>query len=147
MIPPFNGYSYPSHLSHSSQVNHTVQFPSLTPTTAFAANLLLPTYSVTLTASENLSVYKDLDTTSGNPVYRYFCKTCGNPIKSEVEAATKAGKVILKLGIFGEGGLPVPEHECFVKSKQAWVRPLEGTKRWDMMIGGTPAKDVGGGGG
>lgn len=43
----------------------------------YGANLLIETEKVTITGAENLTEYKDFDTLSGNPVSRFFCKTCG----------------------------------------------------------------------
>ena len=68
-----------------------------------------------------LSVYEDPESLSGNVVKRFFCKTCGNPIKSETKAASDNGNVILKTGIFGHQ-VPKPEMEVF--GKFDFLKPL-----------------------
>lgn len=45
--------------------------------TALATNLAVEADKVEITGEDNLSVYPDEDTMSGNVVRRYFCKTCG----------------------------------------------------------------------
>jgi len=43
----------------------------------YGANLVIESEKVIISGDENLTEYKDFDTLSGNPVSRYFCKTCG----------------------------------------------------------------------
>ena len=43
----------------------------------FGISLMIENEKVSISGEENLAEYKDYDTTSGNPVSRYFCKTCG----------------------------------------------------------------------
>lgn len=43
----------------------------------YGANLLIETEKVEITGKENLTRFDDPDTSSGTPVQRYFCKTCG----------------------------------------------------------------------
>ena len=100
-------------------------FPSHQPTNplVFGHNFTLPSTSVTITTPSSdlttqLSVYKDHATLSGQPVSRYFCRTCGNPIKSETPVYP--GMTIVKMGMFKE--TPVPEWESFVKDRQGFER-------------------------
>jgi len=88
----------------------------------FGANLTIETEKVEISGEENLTRYDDPDTLSGTPVSRYFCKTCGAPIKS-VTPVYK-GKTVLKLGIYPR--VPVPEWESFAVKRQDWEKPVEG---------------------
>ena len=44
---------------------------------AFATNLVIETSKVKITGEENLTLYEDGDSLSGNVVKRYFCRRCG----------------------------------------------------------------------
>ena len=78
----------------------------LTMASAYAANLLIEADRVTITGEQNLAVYEDPNTLTGNVVKRFFCKTCGSSIKSETPPATEAGKVVVKLGIVSRRAFP-----------------------------------------
>ncbi len=43
----------------------------------FASNLMIENERLSILGEENLAVFKDYNTTTGNPVSRFFCKTCG----------------------------------------------------------------------
>ncbi|PSS12167.1 hypothetical protein M430DRAFT_125540 [Amorphotheca resinae ATCC 22711] len=90
--------------------------------TAAATNLLIESDKVVLSGEHNLKEYIDTQTLSGTPLSRYFCFTCGNPIKSVT--SLYPGKVILKLGIFPK--IPVPEWESFASQRQSWEKPIDG---------------------
>ncbi|KAI9715501.1 MAG: hypothetical protein M1828_000808 [Chrysothrix sp. TS-e1954] len=105
-----------------------------TASSSFATNLIIETSKVTITGDENLTLYEDGNSRSGRTVKRYFCRRCGNPIKSETEPASQAGKVILKTGIFDK--VPKPELETFLDTKQEWVRPADGTTKFRLAVGG-----------
>jgi len=62
-----------------------------------------------------------------------------SPIKSETEAASKAGKVILKLGIFEK--IPQPEWESFVKDRHDWVPKHEGIVQYKIATGGEKVEE------
>jgi hypothetical protein len=79
-------------------------------------------------------MYSDPETLSGTPVKRYFCKTCGVPIRSV--SALYPGKVILKLGIFTHGKLPTPEWESFASQRQEFETRLDGAKQFRTKTGG-----------
>ena len=85
-------------------------------------------------------MYEDPKTKSGNVVKRYFCNTCGNPVKSETPPASAAGKLVLKLGIMDR--IPEPEHEAFAAEKVSWIKAHDGTKRWEWKTGEEPAKSL-----
>lgn len=43
----------------------------------YGTNLTIETDKVAIVGEDNLTKYDDPDTTSGTPVSRFFCKTCG----------------------------------------------------------------------
>ncbi|KAH6683158.1 Mss4-like protein [Halenospora varia] len=104
---------------------------------AFGSNLIIETEKVTITGEENLQVYHDYETLSGNPVNRYFCRTCGNPIKSMTDLYK--GKTILKLGIFER--IPHPEWESFALKRQDWHKPFEGCTQYKIKSLGEKMDD------
>jgi len=62
-----------------------------------------------------------------------------SPIKSETDAASKAGKVILKTGIFEK--IPKPEWESFVKDRHEWVPKQEGIIQYKGATGGEKVEE------
>lgn len=102
---------------------------------AVATNLKIERSKVTITNEQNLQLYEDPSSLSGNIVRRYFCKTCGSSIKSETKPADEAGMVILKLGMFEK--VPEPEFEGFVKDRQAWLKSHgQSGKLFKAAVGG-----------
>ncbi|KAI7778504.1 hypothetical protein LA080_002108 [Diaporthe eres] len=90
----------------------------------FGANLLIEESKVEFpNGKDGLKVYVDSDTLSGTPLNRCFCGTCGCPIFSQTPLYKDM--IILKLGIYSD--VPEPEWESFVKDKQSWEKPVEGT--------------------
>ncbi|KAG8627016.1 hypothetical protein KVT40_004499 [Elsinoe batatas] len=69
-----------------------------------------------------LKEFTDKDTGSGKPLGRFFCGTCGNPIKSVTP--NHPGKVIIKMGMFPK--IPKPEAETFGLHKNEWEGKHEG---------------------
>ena len=67
-------------------------------------------------------------------MFRSFCGACGSPIKSETEAASKAGMVVLKMGIFPL--IPRPELEGFAAHRQSWESEVEGAVQFETLRGG-----------
>jgi len=98
----------------------------------YATNLIIDTSSVSIKGEENLSAYQDYATTTGKPVSRWFCKTCGNPIRSTTDVLP--GKTILKLGIYDK--IPQPEWESFVADKREWLPMQEGCVQFKKESGG-----------
>jgi len=94
--------------------------------------LTIETDKVHITGEENLTRYDDPETLSGTPVSRYFCKTCGVPIRSLTPLYK--GKTVLKLGIYPK--VPVPEWESFASNRQDWHKPYEGTTQFKTKSGG-----------
>ncbi|KAI9737340.1 MAG: hypothetical protein M1834_009494 [Cirrosporium novae-zelandiae] len=95
-------------------------------------HLFIETEKVEIKGEENLAVYKNTKTKSGTPAFCYFCKTCGNPIKSVTPLYE--GNTILKLGIFER--IPQPESESFVEKRQKWLPALEGATQFKTNLGG-----------
>ncbi|KAK5108856.1 hypothetical protein LTR62_007746 [Meristemomyces frigidus] len=82
-----------------------------------SSNLLIEAEKVAIEDRDGtLTTYEDRATGSGNPVYRFFCKKDGNPIKSETQAYP--GKVVVKMGMFPR--IPQPEMESFGLHKHSW---------------------------
>ncbi|KAN0115185.1 Mss4-like protein [Hyaloscypha variabilis] len=97
-----------------------------TASSSVANNLIIENSKIEITGAQNLKMYSDPKTLSGTPLQRFFCGTCGNPIKSVTPLYE--GKTILKLGIFEK--IPEPEWESFVVNRQPWEKPLEGTTQY-----------------
>ncbi|KAE8449141.1 hypothetical protein EG329_008525 [Mollisiaceae sp. DMI_Dod_QoI] len=93
---------------------------------AMASNLTIENEKIEIIGEENLKKYTDTKTLSGTPLQRYFCSTCGNPIKSVTPLYE--GKTVLKLGIFPQ--IPTPEWESFSSRRQKWEVPLEGAVQY-----------------
>lgn len=55
-------------------------------------------------------------------------------IKSETDPATKAGQVILKLGIFER--VPKPEFEGFAQHRQEWLKSHHTNGAFKTVVGG-----------
>jgi len=72
-----------------------------------------------MTVSGQLSSFKDEDTTSGEPVHREFCGTCGSPIRSLLNSP--AGIVAVKAGTLDDPGSFAPQLHVFTRSKVAWL--------------------------
>lgn len=83
---------------------------------AFSVNLVV--LEAAMTVSGALSSFKDEDTTSGEPVYREFCGTCGSPIRSLL--SSPAGLVAVKAGTLDDAGSFAPYLHVFTRSKLAW---------------------------
>ncbi|KAF8861910.1 hypothetical protein BDZ45DRAFT_799563 [Acephala macrosclerotiorum] len=79
-----------------------------------ATNLIIENEKFEIIGEENLKKYIDTKTLRGTPLERYFCSTCGNPIKSVTPLYES--KTVLKLGIFPQ--IPTPEWESFSASRQ-----------------------------
>ncbi|KAI5366480.1 putative CENP-V/GFA domain, Mss4-like superfamily protein [Septoria linicola] len=102
-----------------------------------ASNLLIEQEKVSIEDKDGtLKTYEDRETLSGNPVYRTFCSTDGNPIKSETEAYP--GKVVLKMGIYPR--IPQPEAEAFGVHKHDWQGIHQGVDTYEIKWAGPEKK-------
>ncbi|KAI9819923.1 MAG: hypothetical protein M1827_006493 [Pycnora praestabilis] len=77
---------------------------------------------IEILGADKLKEFKDEKTGSGTPMGRFFCGTCGCPIKSVTSAYP--GKSVVKLGMFPT--IPHPEAEAFASRRQQWEGPYEG---------------------
>ncbi|RMX82475.1 hypothetical protein D0869_06031 [Hortaea werneckii] len=103
-----------------------------------ASNLLIEAEKVTIDDKNGtLKCYEDKATLSGNPVYRFFCSTDGNPVKSET--AAYPGKVVLKMGIMPR--IPRPEMEGFGLHRHEWQGTHEGVQIYKVKWAG-PEKEL-----
>jgi hypothetical protein len=67
-------------------------------------------------------MFSDTATASGTPVSRYFCRTCGCPIKSVTPVFE--GMTVVKMGVFER--TPVPEWESFAGKRQGFEKAYDG---------------------
>jgi len=87
---------------------------------AFSVNAMFPETAVTLTG--DLAVYADRGD-SGHPVLRYFCGTCGTPIRSSAEATR--GLFVLKAGTLDEPDRIAPTIEVYCdRQVPGWRGPF-----------------------
>ncbi|KAH8811338.1 Mss4-like protein [Xylogone sp. PMI_703] len=78
-----------------------------------------------------LKKYIDTNTGSGNPVNRFFCSVCANPIKS---ASSKlVGKIVLKTGLFPR--MPAPADEAFAEHRHEWEGEIPGITHFKFGLG------------
>lgn len=86
---------------------------------AFSVNAVFAEENVALSGS--LSIYEDRGD-SGAPVLRYFCPTCGTPIRSA--AARTSGFFVIKAGTLDDPGRLSPTDAIYCKSEiRAWTAP------------------------
>ncbi|KAK4993238.1 hypothetical protein LTR50_000579 [Elasticomyces elasticus] len=82
-----------------------------------ASNLVIEEDKVEIDdAKGTLKEFVDTETMSGKPLSRFFCGTCGNPIKSVTPAYP--GKIVVKMGMFPR--IPQPEFESFALHRHPW---------------------------
>lgn len=67
----------------------------------------------------DLAVFEDRDTSSGSPVMREFCGTCGSPIRSILTA--NAAVIAVKAGTTDDPGGFAPGLHVWTQSKLPWV--------------------------
>ncbi|KAK4550140.1 hypothetical protein LTR36_003107 [Oleoguttula mirabilis] len=102
-----------------------------------SSNLLIEAEKVKIDDRDGtLKTYEDHATLSGNPVYRSFCSTDGNPVKSETSAYP--GKVIIKMGMMPR--IPQPETEGFGLHRHAWQGKNDGVAVYKLKWAG-PEKE------
>lgn len=76
-----------------------------------------------------LSTYIDTGT-SGQPVHRRFCPSCGSPVLTQTPQADAAGLVFLKAGTLDETGNLRPTTHYWTERAQAWVHYPDGDQRF-----------------
>jgi len=84
---------------------------------AFSFNLVLASDSVEITGTP--AIYRDTDTSSGNPVDRMFCSNCGSQIFSR--PSLDKGRLIVKAGTLDDPTPFVPAVSLWTSSRLPWV--------------------------
>jgi hypothetical protein len=93
---------------------------------AFSVNMAVPATSVSITKGTT-AVFSDVGT-SGKPVYRHFCRECGSPILSTLEAARQL--VFVKAGTLDDTSIVNPSANIWCSSAQTWVPYQEGAPQF-----------------
>ncbi|MFA7585236.1 MAG: GFA family protein [Novosphingobium sp.] len=86
---------------------------------------VLPREGLTLTGE--LRVYEDRGTT-GQPVFRKFCPTCGSPVVTDTPAAEAQGLIFIKAGTLDETTDLQPTLHYWKQSAQGWFVFPEGVE-------------------
>ena len=89
---------------------------------AYSTLAAVPAAELCITGTPKL--YEDTDTTSGNPVQRFFCGNCGSPIYSALPA--QPDTVFLKTGTLDDTTTFKPMFQAWCDSKQNWVTLEDG---------------------
>lgn len=92
---------------------------------AFSVNVGLP--KGTLQFIGKTSIFEDKGS-SGLPVFRHFCSTCGSPLFSDVVAMPQI--VWLKAGTLDDTSWVKPTVDIWCRSAQNWVTYPEGTTQF-----------------
>lgn len=93
---------------------------------AFSVNIAIPKGSLQLTSGKT-SVYEDSGS-SGQPVYRHFCSSCGSPLYSDVVATPQLDW--LKAGTLDDTSWVKPAVNIWCSSAQPWVAFPEGAVKF-----------------
>jgi hypothetical protein len=93
---------------------------------AFSVNVGVPKGSLTFTAGKT-SVFEDSGS-SGLPVYRHFCGSCGSPIFSDVVARPTLDWV--KAGSLNDTSWVKPTLSLWCDSAQSWLTQPDGVIRF-----------------
>jgi hypothetical protein len=99
---------------------------------AFSVVLGVPADSVQITKSSTLAAYKDTGT-SGQPVLRKFCSTCGSPVISDAAAFPRI--LFIKAGTLDEVSTIKPGLHIWTGSAQSWVSIDETAKTFPANPG------------
>jgi len=94
---------------------------------AFSVNVAIPKGSLQFTSGK-ASVYQD-NGSSGMPVFRHFCSSCGSPLFSDVVATPQLDW--LKAGTLDDTSWVKPVVNVWCSSAQSWVAYSEGTAKFD----------------
>lgn len=95
----------------------------------YSVNLMVSPTAMTMQGIP--SVFEDTDTTSGAPVFREFCGTCGSPIRSVLGA--NPAVVAVKVGTLDDPAPFAPALHVFTRSRIAWVELPSGTPQFETM--------------
>lgn len=94
--------------------------------TAFSVNVGVPKGSLTFTQGKT-SVFADTGS-SGLPVYRHFCGTCGSPMFTDVVARPTVDWV--KAGTLNDTSWVQPTLSLWCDSAQSWLTQPDGVTRF-----------------
>lgn len=89
---------------------------------AFSVNIVAKARTVTIDGP--LGGFEDNGTSSGKPVTREFCTSCGSPIRSVI--ASMPAIVAIKAGTADDAGRFVPAMHVWTDSKLPWVTIPDG---------------------
>jgi hypothetical protein len=92
---------------------------------AFSVNLVVKKDS--FVQQGYAKTYQDVGS-SGQPVYRHFCESCGSPIFSELAMAP--GVLFVKAGTLDAPFESTPALEVYAKHAAIWLTPVNGAKRF-----------------
>ena len=84
---------------------------------AFSVNIAIPKGSLRFISGKT-TIYEDKGS-SGMPVYRHFCSSCGSPIYSDVAAVPQVD--FLKSGTLDNANWVKPKISIWCESAQNWV--------------------------
>lgn len=84
---------------------------------AYSVNLIVRASSMTIAG--DLATWQDVDTASGAPLAREYCRTCGSPIRSVPSATPKY--VAVKAGTLDDPAPFAPALHIWTRSKLPWV--------------------------
>ncbi|KAI1441372.1 hypothetical protein F5Y02DRAFT_399966 [Annulohypoxylon stygium] len=92
-----------------------------------------PAETVEVTGNPDLiSRYTIIDTSSGLPKEKAFCRTCGCPLWT-VPASAKGEFLLVRTSIL-ENGLDLkPSSEIFTRTRPMWMSPSDGVAQWQEM--------------
>ena len=97
--------------------------------TGTSFSILLAAKSAAVSVTGTLASYAD-EGSSGQPIRRKFCSTCGSPILSEPDVAP--GMVFLKAGTLDDTKGLNPTKEIWCQSAQSWVPHPETTEKFEQ---------------
>lgn len=93
---------------------------------AFSVNLVMSSAGVQLTGS-TLATFNDVGG-SGLSVRRHFCRDCGSPIFTELDAMP--GVAVLKAGTLDEPSWAQPQLNLWCQSALPWVSMAKGAAQF-----------------
>ncbi|KAH0031688.1 hypothetical protein KCU78_g2744, partial [Aureobasidium melanogenum] len=76
-----------------------------------------------------VKLFEDRATSSGNPIYRWFCAVDGNLIFSKVDAMP--GQVTVSMGMMPV--IPTPEMEGFAAHKHTWFKSPDSVRSYKNL--------------
>ena len=78
-----------------------------------------------------LAVYEDRGT-SGQKVFRNFCRNCGSPILTDTERAREQGLIFIKAGTFDDVSDLAPTAHYWTERAHHWLALPDGVQLFDQ---------------